>query len=98
MVTRMLKTPQAFDLVTEVAGWNEKYLGLRHTFERRGRPHAQINMVARIADKDDDLLSTQDVLEAIGLGGEIQPLPELYNDLIERIEAGNSEVTATQYK
>ena len=92
MVTRMLRTPQAFDLVTEVAGWDEKYLGLRHSFERHGRTHAQVNMVARIADKDGNLLPTDEVLTVIGLQNEKRPLPELYTDLIDRIEAGNQNL------
>ncbi|MEM9054006.1 MAG: acyl-CoA thioesterase [Pseudomonadota bacterium] len=92
-VSRMLKTPQAFVVTSQIMGWTEKYVGIRHTFERKGKVHAEVNVIARFASRDRKPVTPQQMVDAVNWTGETPELPELYLDLIDRVEAGRAEIS-----
>jgi len=89
-ITKMLKFPQRFDLITQVEGWDDTYICLTHTFQRNDRIHAQVRIVARIAAKDRQKVTTADVVEAMGGGMVSGDLPEECLRMIDRVNASRA--------
>lgn len=84
-VSRMLKTPQAFEVSTKLVGWNDTYVGISHTFTRHGNVHAQVNVLARFTSGKRKKIAPQDVIQAAGSDTQSPELPETFKRLIEQI-------------
>ena len=86
-VSRMLKTPQAFEVSTNLVGWNDTYVGISHTFTRHGQVHAQVNVLARFTSGKRKKITPQDVIRAAGSDTQSPQMPEAFERLILQIDA-----------
>jgi len=86
VISRMLKTPQKFEVVTKITGWTEAYVGLSHKFYRQGHQHAEVRVIARFASKDKSRVSPQAMIDATGGKVDSPQLPAPYLAMIEDIE------------
>lgn len=66
VISKMLKFPQKFDLETQITCWDETYVGLRHTFIRKDRIHATVNVLAKFAATDRSFVNPEMVLKTVG--------------------------------
>ena len=88
VINRMLKSPQAFDLKTEVVGWDDTYVCLRHSFLRRENVHAELRVVARFASRNRQRVGTDDVMTAMKYTHVSPKLQIPYTEMIEEVRAG----------
>ena len=86
-VSRMLKTPQAFEVSTNLVGWDDTYVGISHTFTRHGQVHAQVNVLARFTSGKRKKIAPQDVIQASGSDTQSPQMPEAFERLILQIDA-----------
>lgn len=86
IITRMLTTPQKFELVTKIAGWTDTYVGISHTFMHRGRKHAEVRVIARFASRDKSKVAPQDMIDAVGSNISSPVLSDDYISMIDQIE------------
>ncbi len=91
-ISRMLKTPQKFTLVTRITGWNDTYVALSHAFMHKGQQHAEVRVIARFASRDKKRVAPQDMVDAVGSNA---IRPELSTDalvLIEELESRRAQL------
>lgn len=86
VVSKMLRTPQKFDVVTNVVGWDETYVGLRHSFMRGGKQYAEVRVIARFASSKGGGVSTVTVLDAMPFHYDSPDFPPEYLELIRTVE------------
>lgn len=89
-VSRMLKFPQSFDVRTKLVGWNDTYVGISHTFERNGRTHAQVNVLARFASSDRTRVTPQDMIEAVRSTAQSPEIPRVFQQLMEEADSARA--------
>ncbi|MEO1661768.1 MAG: thioesterase family protein [Pseudomonadota bacterium] len=85
-ITRMLKTPQAFEMACDLEGWTDHYLAFRHQFRRREKLHAEVNTLMRVVTADGTPIATSNLLSAIGFEASSQILPAVFVDLAAQFE------------
>jgi len=88
VISRMLTAPQKFEIVTQITGWDDTYVGLSHKFYRDKREHAEVRVIARFASRDKTKVRPQEMIDAVGSKIEFKPLPPIYKAMVEDIEAG----------
>ncbi len=86
-ITRMLKTPQAFEMACDLEGWTGHYLAFRHQFRRGEKLHAEVNTLMRVVAADGTPIATEKVLQVIGFEAQSQILPAVFIDLATQFEA-----------
>jgi len=91
VITRMLRTPQKFDLVTRIVGWDETYVAIEHTYERQEVVHARLRVIARFASQDRTAVLTDDVMRAMAFEHQSPPLPAPFQQLIADIRASRAQ-------
>jgi acyl-CoA thioesterase FadM len=94
-ISRMLKTPQAFEVTTQIVGWNETYVGISHTFTRHGNVHAQVNVLARFTSGKRKKIAPQDVIEAAGSDAQSPEIPDAFARLILQIDTARDKTRNT---
>ncbi len=90
VISRMLKTPQKFEIVTKTTGWTDTYVCLSHKFYREGRQHAEVRVIARFTSKDKTKVSPQAMMDALGDEIDSPQLPAPYQAMIKDIEQARS--------
>jgi acyl-CoA thioesterase FadM len=85
-ITRMLKSPQSFELSCEIVGWTDNFIAFRHLFKRAQKTHAEVNSIMRITDASDHPVPIDTVLASIDSLSPSPDLPELFRDLIQQSE------------
>lgn len=84
---RMMKFPQAFELTTEIVGWDDCYICFRHLFHSRGKLVAESRMISRIVGRKGAKVTGQMALEAMGLSVESPALGIRYVEAIDDLKA-----------
>ena len=90
-VSRMLTTPQKFEVHTRLAGWNDTYVGLHHTFMRNDRKHADVYVLARLAARDRSKPTPYDLVAAGGKTVASPTFSKPFLDLIEEAEGARKD-------
>ncbi|MEM9573089.1 MAG: thioesterase family protein [Pseudomonadota bacterium] len=85
-ITRMLKTPNAFQMSCEVQGWSDKHIAFNHEFKRRGRVHASVNTLMRVTDADGNEVAPQRLIDALNWSEASPKLSELFLGLAQELE------------
>lgn len=85
-ITRMLKTPNAFQMSCEVQGWSDKHIAFNHEFKRRGRVHAAVNTLMRVTDADGNEVAPQRLIDALNWSKASPKLSELFLGLAQELE------------
>lgn len=86
VVSRMLKTPQSFDIETHLVAWNETYIGLQHTFIRNDRPTAHVYVLGRLTAQDRSKPTPHDLALAMGV---TEKSPEFTQPFLKLIEVAD---------
>lgn len=86
-ITRMLKTPQAFNMICDLEGWTDQYLAFRHQFRRREKLHAEVNTLMRVIKVDGTPIPTAELFRTIAFEAPTQSLPAVFIDLATQFEA-----------
>lgn len=86
VITRMLDTPNKFQLVTKIIGWTDTYVCISHKFIYRNRQHAEVSVVARFASRDKQLVVPQNLIDASGQTLTSPELPAAFLALIKDVE------------
>lgn len=73
---RSLELFDAFEIASQVIGWNERHFVIEHVFSRRGEAVAAGYVAARFLKKTGGTVSVPEVLEAMGMLGPSPVLPE----------------------
>lgn len=89
-ISRMLQSPQKFEIITQLTGWDSTYVGLSHKFFRSGKEHAEVRVIARFASRDRKKVTPQDMIDAVGSDVVSPQLPEAYIAMIADVEAGRA--------
>lgn len=95
VIHRMLRQPQKFTLKSQVVGWDDTYVCLRHSFMRDETQHAELRVVARFASRNRKRVDTDDVMKAMGnehISPKIEPI---FADMIAEVRAGREEIKKT---
>lgn len=95
-VSRMLKTPQKFEIISELTGWDDTYVGLSHRFMRNGKQHAEVRVIARFASRNRKKVTPQDMIDAVGSDAVSPAMPDAYQTMIDDVEIGRARVKANQ--
>jgi len=73
---RSLQLFQAFEVETQVIGWDEKAFIIQHHFLRGGEVVAEAVVRSRFLRRRGGTVSSRELLDLIGHAGESPPLPE----------------------
>ena len=87
IISRMLTSPQKFEIITKITGWTDTYVCISHTFMRRARQHAEVRVIARFASRDKSIVTPQALIDAVGTHIDSPELPAVYLSMIEEAEA-----------
>ncbi len=88
--TKMLRSPQGFEVQTRLAGWDDTYICLRHDFIRDEQTTATVRIVARFASRKRQKVVMSDVTSLLDIDAASPPLGRDFLDMIENIEAARS--------
>lgn len=86
-LTRMLKAPQAFEMICEVDGWTDTHIAFNHRFKRRGSTHAAVNTLMRVANAQGETIVPQKLIDAISWSETSPDLPDYFTGLAQEISA-----------
>ena len=86
ILTRMLRTPQKFEIRSRLAGWTEDYICFHHRFVRDDKQTAEVHIVARFASRKLEKVTIPNVVDAVGYDGESPQLSEHFLTMIRNIE------------
>jgi len=89
-LTRMLKTPQAFEMVCEIEGWSDIHIAFNHSFKRRGSLHAAVNTLMRVADADGNIVPPQSLIDAVTWAEASPELPDYFIGLAKEVGDAHS--------
>ena len=89
-ITRMLKTPNAFQMSCEIEGWSDKYIAFNHEFTRRGRTHAAVNTLMRVTDEQGRAVAPQLLIDTMCWVQSSPELPEPFIGLAQDLETAAS--------
>lgn len=85
---RMMRFPQAYTVETQLVGWQDSYIILKHDFLSKGRLVAATTTIGRLASDKGDKPTMQQVIDHIGLGQLQSPeLPQPYAQRLALLEA-----------
>lgn len=82
IVTRMLKTPQKFEVETRLVAWDDTYIALKHTFLRKEEPTAHVYVLGRLTAKDRSKPTPNDLALAMGVTDKSPEFTEPFRKLI----------------
>ncbi|GAB5458208.1 MAG: thioesterase family protein [Henriciella sp.] len=86
VITRMLDTPNKFQIVTKIIGWTDTYVCISHNFMYQGRQHAEVRVVARFASRSKKPVFPQDLIDAAGQSHVSPPLPDAFLTMVKDVE------------
>ncbi|MEL7540382.1 MAG: thioesterase family protein [Pseudomonadota bacterium] len=86
-ITRMLKAPQAFQMLCEIEGWSDQHIGFNHAFKRRGNTHAVVNTLMRISDTNGNTVPPQSLMEVVRWKSASPDMPESFTGLADEIDS-----------
>ncbi|MEL6831080.1 MAG: thioesterase family protein, partial [Pseudomonadota bacterium] len=92
VINRMLRQPQKFILKTQVVGWDDTYVCLRHSFLRDETQHAELRVVARFASRNRKRVDTDQVMRSMGFTHSSPDIDQQYLDMIAEVRAGRETV------
>lgn len=72
---RSLELFDAFEIETQVIGWNERHLVIEHVFTRRGETIAAGYVTGRFLKKSGGTVPVDELLDALGVARASPPLP-----------------------
>jgi len=93
-ISRMLTTPEKFEIVSKITGWTDTYVGLSHKFYRDEREHAEVRVIARFASKDKSKVPPQAMIDAVGSDITSPVLPAEFIAMIEDLEQARARSKA----
>ena len=85
-ITRMLKTPNAFQMSCEIQGWSDKHIAFNHEFTRRGRVHAAVNTLMRVTDSEGQEVAPKRLIDALNWSKSSPKLSETFLGLAQELE------------
>lgn len=85
-ITRMLKTPNAFQMSCEIEGWSDKYIAFNHEFTRRGRTHAAVSTLMRVTDDQGREVPPQRLIDTLRWDQASPEMPESFAGLAQELE------------
>ena len=89
-ITRMLKTPNAFQMSCEIEAWSDKYIAFNHEFTRRGRTHAAVNTLMRVTDDQGQEVAPQRLIDSLRWDQASPDLPDTFSGLAQELETAAS--------
>lgn len=63
---RMLRFPQAYEVVSRFTGWSGPYVAFRHDFVRDGELHAECVTIGRLVGRKGERPTVQEAIEDLG--------------------------------
>jgi len=64
-ISRMLKSPQTFEIACQIEGWTDDEIAICHRFQRSGKVHAEVNTLMQISDETGNPIAVADLLNAL---------------------------------
>lgn len=92
-IYRMLKFPQAYDVISRFAAWDGPYVCFEHRFERNGKLHAEGYTIGRLVGRHGERPTVQQAIERLGWENvpESPPVPDHCRREIDRLEAARKQ-------
>ncbi|MEZ5953450.1 MAG: thioesterase family protein [Hyphomonas sp.] len=87
---RSISFPQAFEVQTQMVGWDGTYMCFRHAFVSGGRTIATSRMIARLVGRKKQRVTADMALEALGQPMESPPLEQPFLEAIAELRAARS--------
>ena len=84
-VYSMLKFPDAYEVVTQLLGWTDKYICIRYEFIRNGKLAADSLSIGRIRGAKGSNPNIQELIETLDLNLSVTESPALSQDCLDRI-------------
>ena len=81
----ILKFPQAYEVVSFLEGWTDKYICIRHKFMREGILTADSLSIGRVRGQRGSNPDVQELIDTLELGLDFSKSPALPQDCLERI-------------
>ncbi len=81
----MLKFPNAYEVVSHLEGWTDKYICIRHKFLRDGKLTADSLSIGRVRGQRGSNPSVTEVIKTLNLDVDATTSPPLPADCLERI-------------
>lgn len=85
---RMMRAPHRFVVRTQLVGWTDEHVALRHVFERRGAVTAEGITIARFVDRRGEVIAPGVVAGEVGHEGPSPALPQYAREAIARAGRG----------
>ena len=86
-ISRMLKSPQTFEMACHIIGWTDDHIAICHRFQRSTKVHAEVNTLVRIQNRAGDIIPVTDLLEKLQISAPSPQLTKVFSDLVERVES-----------
>lgn len=64
-ISRMLKSPQTFEIVCQIEGWTDNEIAICHRFQRSDKVHAEVKTLMQISDEVGNQVPVADLLSAL---------------------------------
>lgn len=86
-ITRMLKAPQAFQMICKIGGWSDTHIAFSHTFKRRGTIHAAVSTLMQITDATGTVISPQKLIDGLQWTEPSPGMSDIFIDLAGELAA-----------
>lgn len=86
-ISRMLKSPQTFEMACQIIGWTDEHIAICHRFQRSSKVHAEVNTLLRLQNRVGDLIPVTELLEKLDVSAPSPQLTKVFSDLVSRAES-----------
>jgi len=86
-ISRMLKSPQTFEMACQITGWTDEHLAICHRFQRSSKVHAEVNTLLRIENRAGNIVPVSELLQQLQITTPSPQLTDVFVDLVERAKS-----------
>lgn len=95
-ISRMLKSPQTFEMACQVEGWTDDLLAICHRFQRGNKVHAEVKTLMQICDRDGNIIPVTSLLEQLRISAPSPKLTEGFQELLDSLGVAKTQIASAQ--
>lgn len=95
-ISRMLKSPQTFEMACQIEGWTDDLLAICHRFQRGDKVHAEVKTLMQICDRDGNVVPVQSLLDQFQISTPSPKLTDGFSELLDSLATAKDQIASTQ--